>query len=117
MGRNDPGINRLMATDENPQVALAASKVIKATQGNLYGHSGYNDGPEQFILIFDSATLPIDTTAPRLPAIKVPAKQHWSMDPGEHPIWFQSGIVICNSSTAATKTIGSADCQFNASFK
>lgn len=112
-----PGTNRLLATDYSSQVALAASKVAKAAAGNLYGFFGYNDGPDQFILIFDDSTLPIDGTAPAIAAIAVKSKQWFSFDAGEHPIPFENGCVICNSSTAATKTIGAADCQFTVQYK
>ena len=61
-----PGINRGMATDENPQIALAASKVIKATEGNLYGHSGYNDGPELPSGLFLCITGAINVTRQRM---------------------------------------------------
>lgn len=111
-----PTSNKGYATLQAPQIGLAASKVAATNRGLLYGFFGYNDGPEQFIQIHDAASLPANGAAPLLPSIKVPAKQWFSFDAGEFPIPFETGCVICNSSTVATKTIGSADCQFNVQY-
>ena|SRR5687767_9802269 len=98
------------------QAALAASAVIKATAGNLYGLSGYNSGPEQFIQLHDAASLPADAAVP-VHNIIVPAISNFSIDFGVYGMAFATGIVVCNSSTAETKTIGAADCQFFARYK
>lgn len=62
-----------------------------------------------FLHIFDSATVPANTTAPYI-CIGVPAGRTVSWDPekgsdtdkGEP---FNSGVAVCLSSTAATKTV------------
>ena len=95
--------------------ALAASLVIKTNGGTLYGLTGYsNKSSSQFIQIHDASSLPSDTAVPTI-VFAVPATSSFSLnyDVGrEH----QVGIVICNSSTAATKTIGSADCWFDVQY-
>lgn len=65
-----------------------------------------------FLHIFDSATLPADTTAPDI-CIAVTASATISWDPerggaADRGVSFDSGCVVCFSSTAATKTIAGA---------
>jgi hypothetical protein len=72
---------------------------------------GYNgNASTRFIQCFDSATVPADGTAPSF-GITFPVgtdqPSYW-IPPGG-PIHFSNGIVCVNSSTLATKTIGSAD--------
>ena len=95
--------------------ALAASLVVKADRGTLYGLTGYNNrSSSQFIQIHDATSLPADTAVPEI-IFAVPATSPFSLnyDVGRE---FQVGIVISNSSTAATKTIGSADCWFDVEY-
>jgi hypothetical protein len=95
--------------------ALAASLVVKTVRGTLYGLTGYNNkSSSQFIQIHDAASLPSDTAVPKI-TFTVPATTSFSLDfnVGRE---YQTGIVICNSSTAATKTIGSADCWFDVQY-
>lgn len=96
--------------------AFEASRVIKASAGVLYGLSGYNNKPsQQFIMIFNSATVPADTS---LPAIIITANpnSNFSWDSGTYGKFFSAGISVSNSSTVPAKTIGSGDCWFNALF-
>ena len=95
--------------------ALAASLVVKDTRGTLYGLTGYNNkSSSQFIHIHDAASLPANGAVPAI-IFDVPATSPFSLDynVGRE---FQIGIVISNSSTAATKTIGSADCWFDVQY-
>ena len=95
--------------------ALATSLVVKAGAGTLYGLTGHsNRSSSQFIQIHDAAALPADTAVPII-VFQVPATSSFSLDfnVGRE---FQTGIVISNSSTAATKTIGSADCWFDVQY-
>lgn len=87
----------------------ATSLIIKAGAGKLYGISGYNSkGSAQWIQLHDSATLPADAAVPKV-TITVAATANFSIDFGTLGRYFASGIVVCNSSTGPTKTIGSAD--------
>jgi hypothetical protein len=92
---------------------LAASGVIKASAGTLYGVSGINNSAnDQYLQIFNSATVPADATVPRL-VLFIPAKSNFSFDLGMYGFAFATGISWSNSSTLATKTIGSADVWLN----
>lgn len=107
------------ATNANSSLAstaLEASHVIKASAGRLYQLTGVNTKTSaQYIQVFNSTTVPADTTAPILLAY-VGAGANFSWDFGQVGRYFSTGISVSNSSTAATKTIGSADCWFNAEF-
>lgn len=95
--------------------ALAASLVVKASAGVLLGFQGVNTSASpQYIQVHDAASLPADTAVPKM-LITVPAGENFSLDLGRGRV-FTTGIVICNSSTAATKTIGSADCWIDAQY-
>jgi len=112
-------INALGGSTDASEVhstAYEASHVIKATAGKLHGFSGYNSGPAQFIQIYNSATLPADTAVPII-IIKIAATDNFSWDSGGKPYPFATGMVIGNSSTGPTKTIGAADCWFNVLFE
>lgn len=96
--------------------ALESFRVVKSGAGTLYGFSGFsNRASQQFIQVFDLGNLPADGAVPMI-VITVPASSNFSYDGGLHGRAFRAGIVICNSSTAATKTIGSADCWFDAQY-
>jgi hypothetical protein len=59
--------------------------------------------------------LPDDAAIPKV-IIVVPASSNFSIDFGEHGRVFNNGVVICNSSTGPTKTIGLADCWFDTQY-
>lgn len=108
--------NASTAPSNSTTTAYAASKVVKASAGVLYGFSGYNSkASAQFILFFDSATVPADAAQAVL-VILAPAAGNFSYDPGPLGRAFTTGISWSNSSTAPTKTIGSADCFLDAQF-
>lgn len=94
---------------------LEASRVVKSGPGVLYGLAVTNTkASAQYVQVFDAATVPADTAVPLL-AASVPAGDALGLTwlPGRT---FLTGIVVCNSSTQGTKTIGSADCLFDAQF-
>lgn len=95
---------------------LEASHVIKASSGRLYQLTGVNTkASAQYIQVFNSTTVPSDGTTPILLAY-VPSGSVFSFDFSPFGRYFSTGICVTNSSTAATKTIGSADCWFNAGY-
>ena len=108
-----PNLDALTGTPLNKNTsANAASLIAKATAGTAYVILGYNAKTSaQFIQVHDSATLPSDTAVPET-VISVPASSNFSIDYGAYGKAFGSGIVVCNSSTQATKTVGTTDCWF-----
>lgn len=96
--------------------AYAASLIVKSAAGTLVGLSGYNSKTStQFLQIHDAAALPADAAVPKV-VLAVPASSPFSLDFGPRGRAFASGIVICNSSTGPTKTIGSADLWLDAQY-
>ena len=89
-----------------------ASKIAAAYPARLFLLVGYNaKASAQYIQLHNSATLPADTAVPEY-SFKVDAASNFSLDLSLYGDYFDTGIVVCNSSTQATKTIGSADCTF-----
>lgn len=96
--------------------SAAASKVIKGSAGSLKSLTVYNSGAAQFILIMNSATLPSNGAVTLLyPPIPIAAASILMLE-FDRPLVASTGIVVCNSSTAPSKTIGSADCMFAAQY-
>lgn len=84
--------------------ALAASLVAKGSAGTLRGFQGYSTA-DGFIQVHNASTLPADGAVPLI-VIPVAADAPFSLDLGRLGRSFSTGIVICNSSTGPTKTIG-----------
>lgn len=100
------------APNNSNSAAYEASRVAKATGGQLYSVIGYNSkASAQFIQIHDSATLPADNAVP-LVVITAAASSNFTIDFGMRGMQLTNGIVVCNSSTGPAKTVGSADCWF-----
>jgi hypothetical protein len=93
--------------------AYATNLVVKNSAGRLFSLAGYNSGPAQFIHIYDAASLPSEATAPAF-VLAVPAQASFFFDFGGNALPCSVGIVVGNSSTGPTKTIGSANCFFTA---
>lgn len=93
-------------------IAYEASHVLLSRPGGLHLICGYNSGGSQWIQLHDSASVPANTAVPVLSFI-VAATSNFSFTVF-NPLMFETGIVVCNSSTGPTKTLGSADCYFTA---
>lgn len=93
---------------------LASSVVISGAH-QLVGFTVLNtNASAQYIQIFDATTLPADGLVPDT-VVSVPATSSAPF------LWIPprkmfEGIVLCNSSTPDTKTLGSADCFFDVQF-
>lgn len=101
------------AADSTTNQASAASLIVRAAPRKLVSirvHS-FKISP-QYILVMDSTTLPANGAVTLLcPPIKVLADDYREIK-FEVPVAASAGIVVCNSSTAPSKTIGAADCIF-----
>lgn len=110
------GGGSVTASSNAASTAYEASRVIKATAGVLRHLTIYNSASiDQFYQLHDAAALPANGAAPVLP-IKVPAGASMALDFGSVGRSFANGIVVCNSSTGPTKTIGAADSWFDAQY-
>ena len=119
-GRQIAGLSPPNATTVAPANATStaeeASRVVKASAGVLYGFTAYNNNAAtRYIQLYDSATLPADAVVPVL-TVPVAAQSVVSYAPGVYGRAFTAGIVIANSTTDTTKTIGSADSLFDVQY-
>ena len=92
------------------------ARLVKAGPGYLFGFTVYNSkGSGQFIQVHDSPVLPAEGAVPEVVVdiATVVAKGVQWLPLGRS---FLRGIYLVNSSTAPTKTIGSADCFFDAQY-
>jgi hypothetical protein len=91
--------------------AYESSHVLKANQGCLLYLSGYNSGSAAFIQVFDAATVPADGAAP-LKTFAIAGTSNFEVSIPVVGLPCVNGIVVCVSSTAPTKTLGSASVYF-----
>lgn len=88
--------------------AYATNKVVKASAGTLWSLWVFNSkASSQWVQVHNAASLPADTAVP-LGIFYLAANTGILADWGDG-LPCSTGIVICNSSTGPTKTIGSAD--------
>lgn len=94
------------------QTAYVAGAVMLAAPVKVFSISGTSKGAgASWVQVFDSATTPIDTSVPIFTAYVAASAQNFNLDFGFHGLDCKTGLYVCNSSTAATKTIGAADYQ------
>lgn len=82
----------------------------------VFGFTVYSTkAAAQFLNVFDAAVLPADGATP---AWSWPLAANNGVGFAWQPNGrrFQDGLALCNSSTDATKTIGSADCFFDVQY-
>jgi hypothetical protein len=115
LGWGTPGDDEQLLPLNKHSNAYAASLVVKSGPGILYGFTVYNSAvAAQFIGWYDSATVPADGVAPDgFITVATVASNGIAWLPGRT---FHTGIVLCNSSTGPTKTLGVADCYFDAQY-
>jgi hypothetical protein len=89
--------------------AAAASAAVATTAGWVYSIVGYTT-TEPFIQLHDAAALPANGVVPLLTLPVLPGQ--WFEFHFPVGIRFYNGLILCNSSTDLTKTIGGATTQF-----
>ncbi len=97
-------------------IVYAASLVVKATPGTLYGFSVYNSkASAQWIQVHNATALPSNTAVPIITLV-VAATSNLGVSFGPRGLTFGTGITIGNSTTGPTLTTGSADCWISAEY-
>lgn len=91
----------------------ASSLSVSALPARLFSLVVQNTGAAQYVQIFDASSLPADGAVPKVSLSLAATASSGPFNFGDG-IPFTRGIQVCNSSTAATKTIGSANCLFTA---
>jgi hypothetical protein len=95
---------------------LENTRTVLAGQGKLLGISGLNTKvAAQFILVFDKATPVANGDVPVF-VMTAAASSNFGVFWGDIGRWFTRGVQLANSSTAATLTLGAADCWFDAQY-
>lgn len=101
--------------DSTASQVLSASITIPGPR-RLFGFQGFSTNvAAQFILAFDDDAVPGNGAVP-LFVVPVAATSNFSGYFGSVGRWFDRGIVLATSSTAATLTAGSADCLFDVQY-
>lgn len=104
------------STSAANSTALVASLVVKATAGTLYGIAGYNaNAAARFIQIHDATALPANTSVPEV-VVNVGIAGNFNINFGPFGRRFATGIVVANSTTAPTLTVGTADSWISAEY-
>lgn len=104
-----------MIVPNSPGTSLVASRVISTRPCKVYAIIVLNtSGATQYVQIHETTSLPANGVAPKIPSIPVAAGAVVMIDVGGNVGLDLDALTICNSSTAATKTIGAADCMISA---
>ena len=92
---------------------VANSLTVKTSNGLLFGFT-VSSAVAQYVHLYDLTALPAEGAVPTL---------SWQVALGGYlgvewvpPRYCEQRIVLCNSSTQHTNTIGSADCIFDVNF-
>jgi hypothetical protein len=99
-----------------PSLGVLASSFVSTGFLRVYGFTVYSSlASSQWILMFDASALPADAAVPII-ALPVGASNQVSAYYGDSGRVFRRGIVLCNSTTDTTKTLGAANCLFDVQF-
>lgn len=97
--------------------ASPSTNVVTITDAATGARTDIADGDSGLTLAVDTQGVTAIAAAVPLLVITVPAASNFSVQLPATGLWCRSGISVCNSSTGPTKTIGSADVFFTATFR
>jgi len=105
-----------MAGALNFNIGKLTNSIVVPGRICVYGFTVYStNASAQKILCFDANSVPADTAVPLFAwAVSANSGVGFAFPPQGRQ--FQTGLVLCNSSTDATKTIGAADTFFDVQF-
>lgn len=106
---------KVIGGDKTANAQAAVNSLAIAKPCKLFSVTGFNNGPDQFIQIFDAAAEPAEGTVPLLQATAY-ANQQFSFSFPTVGRPFTSGVYICNSTTSLTKTKGAANCLIDSTY-
>ncbi len=100
----------------NFSTGVLASSVVVPGRIVVYGFTAYSSkASAQWIQVFDANAVPAESSVPLFVwNLATHSGVGFAWQPNGRQ--FQTGLVLCNSSTEATKTLGSADCFFDVQF-
>lgn len=99
----------MQAVFERHTLAYGKSLVVTTKPARVISVFGYNAGPLQWLQIHDAKAVPAEAAVP-LHIFKAAAADNFSSIIPVCGLPTSNGIVITNSSTGPTKTIGGDDC-------
>ena len=97
----------------SPFVPKLSSSIVLTGRVRVYGFTVYSTkATTQYVAMFDASSLPADGA---VPIVNFPVLGNNQVSAYYGPMGrvFMRGVVLCNSSTDTSKTIGSADCLFD----
>ena len=98
-------------------VGYETDAVVKASAGSVFSITGYNSHTSDvFIQLHDAASLPANTAVPAV-ILKVPADSNFFYEFGKAGRFCENGVVVCGSTTGATKTLSGAVLWLNVQYK
>lgn len=97
--------------------AQQASAIVKASAGLLLFLHVYNaNAAARWLQVFDAAALPADNAIPLL-TFPVAIAGTYTLNLAPLGLPMRNGIIVCNSTTGPTKTIGAADSLFTVGYQ
>ncbi len=83
----------------------------QTSNGKLYAVSGYNSGPDQFLMIFNQTNSPPTNGEVAVFSFPIQSLKGFCFDISYYGADLYN-VVVCNSTTSITNTIGLTNCSF-----
>ncbi len=113
-GSTTVNVSDVRAAQKISTAALTNFLLAKTGTGILYNIAGYNSNTgSQFVHVFDNTS----SGANLVSTFTVDGADNFSIDFGALGIYMNTGILICNSTTAVTQTNGASDIFLTAVYK